>query len=359
MFVTCLSHLIANSQNLVLNSSFEDENLCESKHPCSPSGWFYTVSGSYAGYFIHDIPAATGKRWLSLVSGSRISTGERQYWQTILLKPLIKGKKYKLSLSLHGWDIEPDLSDIGFYFSSHMLFYPVDTLIQPKEYVNFNDARLRKLRGGWLRLEKEYVATENDQIMFVGNFSSENSQEIARKRFSRSKYIGVIIDDLIVEPVEPIDCSSCDFKRDSIYALNKRHPSTPDLLLRAKAEAAVAIPELTPSTSTDTLILRNLLFDFGKHQLLNPKQLDFYGNYFKDDVFEKVIILGYTDDTGDKKVNDQLSQKRADEILRLINEKFPVYGWDLEAKGMGVSTFFSLDSDNRRVEIHFIRKTQN
>ncbi len=73
------------AQNLVPNGSFEDENICEYHQNCSPSAWFYATKNANAGYFINEIPASTGTRWLSIVTGNRQNKGARQYWQTMLL----------------------------------------------------------------------------------------------------------------------------------------------------------------------------------------------------------------------------------------------------------------------------------
>lgn len=74
----------------------------------------------------------------------------------MLLCPLEVGKDYKVSLKLASEYIGPNLHDIGLYFSDRFLFLK-DSVIQPMSYINFLDARIRKLKMVGLRYRKNLL----------------------------------------------------------------------------------------------------------------------------------------------------------------------------------------------------------
>jgi len=338
-----------NGQNLVPNPSFEDENICERNQPCSPSAWFYVTKNIVAGYFTNQTPAATGKRWLSIVTGNRENTGGRQYWQTMLLLPVIQGKVYRASLSIHGWKTEPNAKDVGMYFPPKMQFYTADTLIQPKFYVDFSDAKVTKLKNSWFKLEKEFAPPETSQFLMIGNFSSENSQEIAKSRISSSIYIGPLVDDITIEPAVKENCENCSHVKDSLYLIKNRHSDTSRYLQLEE------FPETTsPYFSTDTLSLNEIYFTSSSYSIKNPNILDKHRVWFAKPNIIKIKISGYTDDTGTTDGNRILSLRRAQEVAKLISQKFNISPNIIETEGRGVSSKNSNKGENRKVEIYII-----
>src|SRR5690349_2150433 len=90
--VTCFTH--SYSQELVINGSFDDVNVCEEyKAKCSPSAWFYINDGP-KGFQVRE-------GYLSLnavnVTNAKNKQETRQYWQTKLLCKTEFGKKYNVS----------------------------------------------------------------------------------------------------------------------------------------------------------------------------------------------------------------------------------------------------------------------
>jgi outer membrane protein OmpA-like peptidoglycan-associated protein len=69
------------------------------------------------------------------------------------------------------------------------------------------------------------------------------------------------------------------------------------------------------------------------------------------DIFS-IRVIGYTDDAGTDAYNLSLSAKRADEIKRLIVEKFRISPSIISAEGKGISTSYAGKSQNRRVEVY-------
>ncbi len=56
-FILIFFPIVSSSQNLLLNSSFEEENICsEYKVDCAPEAWIYTVPSFI--YYLKDKNAA-------------------------------------------------------------------------------------------------------------------------------------------------------------------------------------------------------------------------------------------------------------------------------------------------------------
>jgi flagellar motor protein MotB len=347
LLLTALICGVANAQNLVPNGSFEDANICEQNKPCSPAAWFYTVKNGASGYFdIPNIPAATGRRCLSVCIGNRLNLN-RQYWETMLLGNLERGKKYKINISIRGWDVDPNLHDIGLYFTGSMIHSDRDTLMQPESHLNFLDAKVKTLKNGWFRLEKEFIPDSDYQFLIVGNFSSRNYQEIAQKRFSRSPYLGVLVDDIEIRPIEKIACENCGKIRDSLYAITLRHSS-----IKAPTTLPDSLPLAVKENKVDTLVIKNILFAVDSYKLVDTASLDIYRHALETKDIKKIRIIGFTDNVGTAAHNQELSQKRAMEIGRQIALKFNIPASLIECEGRGISTTYAEPDRNRRVEIY-------
>jgi outer membrane protein OmpA-like peptidoglycan-associated protein len=63
-------------------------------------------------------------------------------------------------------------------------------------------------------------------------------------------------------------------------------------------------------------------------------------------------VVGFTDDIGSEGYNLELSQKRAQEIARLLTEKFGLPSVLISAEGRGISKLYPTKILNRRVEIY-------
>ncbi len=104
----------------------------------------------------------------------------------------------------------------------------------------------------------------------------------------------------------------------------------------------------------------NLLFDFDKYNLKGDakKTLLDIGKtlkQFKRDI--EIVINGHTDNVGNKKYNNELSEKRAEEVREFLKEQGDLKDANFKTKGYGSSRpIASNDSEagqakNRRVEI--------
>jgi outer membrane protein OmpA-like peptidoglycan-associated protein len=66
--------------------------------------------------------------------------------------------------------------------------------------------------------------------------------------------------------------------------------------------------------------------------------------------------MGFTDDVGSDAYNLDLSQKRAQEVARLLSSTFHIDPVLIEAKGKGVSKEYATRELNRRVEIYIFHE---
>jgi len=66
--------------------------------------------------------------------------------------------------------------------------------------------------------------------------------------------------------------------------------------------------------------------------------------------------MGFTDDVGSDAYNLDLSQKRAQEVARLLSSTFHIDPALIEAKGKGISKEYLTRELNRRVEIYIFHE---
>lgn len=350
-----LISLSSSAQNLVINGSFEDPNVCSEIHQfCSPSAWFY-IKNHPQGYGLNPvIQPSDGKCLLQLYAVNAV-TGKRTYWETMLLCSLVKGKEYTISVDMSATETGPNLNDLGFLFTDNFIIASTDTLMQPSNYVTLLDARAKRLKNGWFRVEKKFTADADHRFLVIGNFSSQSNKEIGLQRKS-STNISYFIDNLSIVPNYKNDCEVDPFLIDSLYSLHDRHSYE---FLNEDVKPPPAPPKPTPKPlKIDTLVLNNILFDFDKYTIKNTNVFDPYRKLFTDPSLARIEVTGYTDDAGSAAYNLELSQQRAASVARLLSEKFSISVSIIESSGKGVSVKYKDKKQNRRVEIYIYRKSE-
>jgi outer membrane protein OmpA-like peptidoglycan-associated protein len=359
-------------QNLVANPSFEDVNTCaEFSQPCSPSAWFYLSRKLTTGYFPR-FPSATGERHLQIVAASQ-ETENRQYWETMLLCPLQAGERYLVSIKVASPAGEnelssksPNLRDIGLWFTSKFVFVEGDSLLQPRSFLSFSGATPKDLKNGWFEVKKEFVATARATILIVGNFNRMANADILEQREWSDPTIDILVDDIAVVPAKGELCVGAQRVKDSLYAITWRHSEIwppNDVVIETKEPPRkvdspkagppllVVAPSPLPS-KTDTIVIPSIQFDFDKYMVQNPDTLQRYKSLLTRAGIKRIQVVGFTDDIGSEGYNLELSQKRAQEIARLLTEKFGLPSVLISAEGRGISKLYPTKILNRRVEIY-------
>ncbi len=378
IFLALLIFKNIHGQNIVPNGSFEDVNICPEFHqPCSPSGWFY-INHLVRGYFNSSIKPIRGDKDLTLVVVDTASSN-RDYWQTMLLCPLEPGKNYKVSLKLASENIGPNLHDIGLYFTDSFLFIKKDSMIQPMTYLNFLNARIKKLKHGWLEVQKEFTATSANHFLIIGNFSDKTNRQIANERAISIKRLYLSVDDLTIISTDEVSCPEMQKIKDSLYSIKERHSHPqfqnspiikPEMTAQKKIDTVITSqpkfqnspiikPEMTVQKKIDTVIINNIEFDFDSYQIKNSNMLQYLRNYLSDTAIKKIKITGFTDNTGSIQYNKSLSEKRAKAVAYFLVKAFGLKEYGIEVEGQGVSAKYAKAQQNRRVEISIYVNTRD
>ena len=281
----------------------------------------------------------------------------RQYWQTKLLCNLVPGQKYQASIKLSAATIGPNLNDIGFYFTNQFIYARNDTLLQPPDYLDFLDAEVKTLKNNWFLITKEFTATTSESCLILGNFNTEENMAILSKR-RVGNLINIMIDDIVITPLNKSVCADYKQRKDSLYAIKKRHSGdtiyaeqkiTPDTIPVIKKQVDTVT---LPVKKIDTLQLSNVLFEFDRFELIHPDTLEAFRPILLNPAIKKILVVGYTDDAGSELYNARLSERRAREIARLITERFNISATIVRSEGRGISTYYSDKGKNRRVDIY-------
>lgn len=346
-----LSFSITQSQNLLPNPSFEDQNICdEHTAKCSPAAWFFSRQLTAQGFYTtNKIPGIVGNNYLGLIA-AQPNTEKRSYWETQLLCAIEKGKKYIIRLQVAADQVGPNLNDIGIFFTNNFIFSWTDTLLQPDNYISLLDAKVKKLKNNWFLIEKEFEASNNYTHFIIGNFSQTSNTEILLKLGIKTTY-NILIDDLSLTSSKPIHCDGSTIEK-SLYAITKRHldsyaPKTPVVA----APPVIATPS-TEAVAVDTLVIPNVLFDLNSFTLKNDAALDTYQPYFSDPSITKIRVVGFTDAAGSVAYNLKLSSRRAQEVARVLRDRYHVPFALIETEGKGISKDFEERERNRRVEVY-------
>jgi len=340
-----------------------------------------------------------------MVAASR-QTPDRQYWETMLLCPLQAGERYAVSIKIAGPANRtalskscPNLRDIGLWFTNSFVFVQGDSLLQPRSFISFTNASTRDLKNGWFEIKKEFTSSAYATIMIVGNFGRLTNADIMDQRNAQGATIDILVDDIVVVPLKAQACLTYQRTKDSLYAIHRRHSkklipdaldpdandSLPDLTRndsqspppgiqhptdsvrrpesnpandplfgpepRRIAKVPKASVPIVPST-TDTIVIHNIQFDFDKYLMQNPDTLQRYRRLLTRPGIKKIQVVGYTDDAGSNAYNLDLSQKRAREVARLLSQKLDISPTLIESEGRGISRKYTAKWLNRRVEIY-------
>jgi len=332
-----------NSQNLLANSSFEDANYCEGKIPCSPAGWF-SVSNWPSGYFKNIVQAFHGEQSLGFVVAS--GKGKlRNYWQTRLLCKPPEAEQVVLKFMLYPVQNLFNPVNFGFAFAEHTLKSEQDTLLQLNNYINLSKASIRKTKSGWYEVELSCFVPSNGNYLLLGNFDTSTTTKV--------KYEEYYLDKISLVPSTKIKCD-IQASKDSLYSITHRH-------LKAKKNLAQTYTTSVPQpikARTDTFSLGVENFELDKAKLSNSTKIDSIFQTIDLASIQSIYIYGYTDKSGSAEYNLKLSQARADVIKDYILTRFVKEPSVLFANGKGISTTYSDDKLNRRVEIVIHYKTK-
>ncbi len=355
--VCCLLCQFLVAQNLVINPSFEENKLCPitigsfnhivtnwSTPNLGSTDYFNSCSKTVGNEnFFGKQTAKNGQAY----AGMYIMAPDnyREYIQGKFTQTLTKGKKYTITFYISLAEISSHaIRDLGVLFLNEPLNTNSDNLINLNKVLNevenshfvlINSHEFYSKKENWEKITFDYVATGFEQVFIIGNFDEDNK-----------------IANIKVQKTKIPDASYYYLDNISVASFDEAKPK----------DVTTQIIEKNQLLERDKVYtLKNVLFDFDKHDLLesSTKELDQLYNYLKSLLRLQIEIYGHTDDVGSQKRNDELSLLRAKTVALYLISK-GLKGERIKASGYG--NRFPLTSNdteqgrsqNRRVEFKLI-----
>ena len=203
-------------------------------------------------------------------------------------------------------------------------------------------------------MQCEYTATGDEKFCTLTNFGLPPVKYEMKNAMNNSGDVLYFIDEIKFEPQTPTPiCAAYEENIKKLFDYNFRHTNNVPVFV----EEAVAKPII--KFITDTITIGDVLFDIGKADLKPTVKnlLDSVLKEFDKKKFLKIEISGYTDNTGDEKNNQSLSEARATAIKKYLVNKLPDAIEKISSSGKGQSfpvaenTTITGRQKNRRVEI--------
>ena len=125
-----------------------------------------------------------------------------------------------------------------------------------------------------------------------------------------------------------------------------------------KPTSSTAVEQAGPDQERVSMMI-NIEFDANKTDVDERfyEDIEMLANFLKAFPKEKIVIEGYSDNVGDEKINQKLSEKRAKNVRQALIDKFGINGSRMTAVGYGEENpLASNDTEegrqqNRRVEV--------
>ena len=423
-----ISLTTAQAQNLIQNGGFESFDNCPTgftqwngNRDLLPN-WNYPTKGTpdyfnicstgttsvpsnFAGY----MSAKEGNGYVGIMLKSK-KPEYREYLQTKISQPLIKGEKYCLSFYYalaERSSFTIDSFGVTFRQSAERRAHDISLGGTPQFSVSSGNAV--KCRASWTSFCHEFVATGKEQYLLIGNFTNDKntnviSVDVSDTQSSNIKqYAYFYIDE--VKLVNLAGCNWCTCNETNRININFQinEPSAFDL---ADGEVTTeisggtqpyvyewstgdstqfieklyegdytlkvtdikgcssknSISVLSPVNFIDVLAsidknvplsLNEISFEFNKSELSDSSfnQLNMLMTYLMRNATINVQVIGYTDSVGDATYNLLLSEKRAKSVVKYLEDR-GIEQNRLSFNGMGEAVSFDIsNTSGRKVEI--------
>jgi outer membrane protein OmpA-like peptidoglycan-associated protein len=227
--------LVAQSENLVNNPSFEDFDKCpqdytpqDRSHKLIP-GWGYPTIAtpdyfnrcspgradgvSVPKNFAGESDPRTGDGYVgAILSGT--DDGYREYLQGSLSEPLVRGKKYCITYYYKLASYSKFAVDqLSFYFSDIEVKNSLMVNLPYKPQINNVQGLFLDNIEAWEEICTIYTAEGGEQFFIIGNFKSyDNTNYVATdknmKNLRNKEYAYYFFDDISVRPLD--NCTDCN-----------------------------------------------------------------------------------------------------------------------------------------------------
>ena len=372
---TTLQAPLTSGNNLVINPEFDYfyykpvPVIYDGKSKIDDWIPFWTTPGNYtpdylsnlrtidvlSNYYLFDFPLPVKFNYVGL-GLYREKTSYSEYIQGKLIKPLSKGQKYciKVSIALPSYS-GFSLNRLAFFLSS--IAVPINESNESSYLPQVVLSTLTVDNKRFVTLCDYFVAEGGEQFLSIGRFTSPDKLKIIqRENFPQSQFG---IDESAYYLLENVDLHAIQDTKEC-YCKN----------IIIKNDSVSAIPgEDMPMIKTDlnklklgnSVILNNVNFEFNSY-VLKPEAdtiLKAVLTYLNDNPKIRILISGHTDDQGSEDYNLELSINRAKSVHNwLINNG--IESDRLKFTGFGKSRPLFKDTDeksrtlNRRVEVKLL-----
>jgi outer membrane protein OmpA-like peptidoglycan-associated protein len=330
-FPICLNG--QNQQNLLINPSFEDENVCPEYHArCAPEGW-WEANLKESDYFTQQKISKTGNRSNAFTVMHYLYAHTKTYLYTRILCPLEKDKTYRFDFWLKAPTFE--MRSVGLFLSEKDVLgnFNRDFTLKPTVLFTKTDALTKFKPNEWIAFSKTFVSKGNEKYLIIGNFEPDDPKKWGRHSTKVDRLL-YYIDDVLLTPVDTNQnflCETAKTYTDSLYHLDFRHilPKSQMPPIEPTPKVVLGAPSKSVKTkilkqNIDTLVIPNIVFAHNS-DVISADFMHVLDSLIQKIDFQKVRkmeIIGHTDNTGNDAYNEKLSLRRAHSISNyLINKQ--------------------------------------
>lgn len=346
------------SQNLLANPGFEEFNICvEYRALCAPEAWFnIPATNILVNSRVAPDPVSGHMLLIFPVGNVMANFNKPRFVYTGFCCPLIAGQKYTLSFFLNTATV--NFKQLAFYFTDtepssgnvNQLIKTPDLIITP-QHIDSNNNQ------SWKHIKCNYIATGKEKFFIMGTAGIPPVVYDMKDAMNKSGDVLYFIDDIEFRPDSIMPpCNAFNTNKQYLYDQNYRHTNNvlalPEMVEEPKMKPVVHF-------KNDTITIAALLFDVGKYNIKPYVKniLDSLVAVIDHKNFLKIEVSGHTDNSGNQKSNQTLSEARATAIQQYIIHRLPRFAEKIHAAGKGQDVPIAPNDTesgrekNRRVEI--------
>ena len=321
LYVALLFPVSVFSQNLLMNGSFEEENICtEFIKNCAPEGWISTSLKS--DYYFDDVKHAfDGQHFVGLVIPEVYGRRPSHFLRSRILCRLRKDAVYHLEFYIRS--AHNDLDSVGVYFSPDDILYRKEGMRNATPQLWITSALPSRETNEWQKLAFLYKATGEEQFISIGSFKTQGHRYPGRPDLGSDFYF--FIDKISLTPMNAHEkiCAEAETIRAEEYEMDLRHGLLEKIVYRyKKSPPVITTTGMTLLQQVDTLIIPDVLFATNSYALNKNAHslLDSFITRIHDATLDSVVIEGHTDSTGSGQLNKTLSVNRAESVAAYVEK---------------------------------------
>ena len=303
------------TENIVPNPGFE-------KYSSTPIGWFYKGkhftnvmkywnSATAASPDVFGPKVRVPSHWASKGFGEQsVRTGAsmvgitvygcengkphcREYVQIQLKEPLVVGQNYYAEFWVNSLERSLRSNNLAMYFSKDPINIKTDQTLEVKPQIieeDIIDANGKR----WVKVYGHFKAKKEAAYLTIGNFIPDSLTQTKMVHPNSLNYAYFYIDDVLVKKEDPI--------------INV--PVKEDDLSRITIEEGKIVP------------LKNIFFESDKSGLLPRSHVELKKllRLLYDNPTMIIDVCGHTDNIGEFDYNQDLSRRRAQEVVEYLNK---------------------------------------